>query len=115
MASVATQDALGLMLLEEGLITQAQLYDGILAQRKNNRLLGTCLMQLGHVDAETLLAAQSRLLDLPALPPGLLTQAAPEALARVPAAMALRLRIVPYSWDGSVLGVALCDDRVLPH
>jgi hypothetical protein len=112
---VPTHDALGLVLLQEGIITQPQLYEAIHLQRQTNRLLGTCLVSLGAVAPETLLVMQSRQLQIPALPPGLLAQAAPEAVQKVPGPLALQLRIVPYSWDGTMLGVALADDQVLSN
>lgn len=108
-----SQDPLGLLLVKEGAITQSQLHEAVWLQRHNKRLLGTCLVGLGHLTPEALLAYQSRLLDIPALPPGMLMHAAPEAIRRVPAELAFRLHIVPYSWDGQVLGVAIADASVL--
>jgi hypothetical protein len=113
MAAVPTHDSLGLVLLQEGIITQSQLYEAIHLQRQTNRLLGTCLVSLEAVSADTLLAVQSRLLQIPALPPGMLATAAPEAVQRVPGPLALQLRIMPFSWDGTMLGVALADDQVI--
>jgi hypothetical protein len=108
-----SQDALGLLLVQEGIISQPQLYEALWLQRHNKRLLGTCLIGLGHLKPETLLVYQSRLLEIPALPPGMVVRAAPEAIRRVPAELAFRLRIVPYSWDGQLLGVAIADEAVL--
>ena len=81
---MSTHETLGLLLVREGLITRPQLYDALRLQRQNNHLLGTCLLSLGYVDAERLLATLSRQLAVPALRPGMLVQAAPKAIARVP-------------------------------
>ncbi len=103
------------MLVREGLIKRTDLYDALRLQRQNNRLLGTCLLMLGYVNAEGLLTMLSRQLAIPALPPGSLKRAKPAAVARVPKDVAVRLRVLPYSWDGKMLGVAIADGRVLPH
>lgn len=110
---MANQDALGLMLLQDGIITQAQLHEAMGRQRVTHQPLVACLAQLGLASEAALLAAQAKLLDLPALSSAALLAAAPAALSRVPAAMAMRLRIVPYSWDGEVLGVAVGEGETL--
>jgi hypothetical protein len=112
---VSSHETLGLILVREGLITRPQLYDALRLQRQNNRLLGTCLLSLGYVEADRLLAILAKQLAVPALPRGLLIRASQEAVRRVPAEVAHRLRIVPYSWDGEMLGVAVADGRVLNH
>jgi hypothetical protein len=112
---VSTHETLGLLLVREGLITRTELYDALRLQRQNNRLLGTCLLSLGTVRPEVLLEMLARQLGIPALPPGTLKRAQPAAIARVPAELAWRLRILPYSWDGEMLGVAVTDGRVLEH
>lgn len=101
--------------MREGLITRPQLYDALRLQRQNNRLLGTCLLSLGYIDGDRLLGILSKQLAVPALPRGLLIRASQEAVRRVPPEIAHRLRIVPYSWDGEMLGVAVADGRVLNH
>jgi hypothetical protein len=103
------------MLVREGVINRSQLYDALRLQRQNNRLLGTCLLSLGYISAERLLQILSEQLQVPVLPPGSLKWASPEAVKRVPAELALSLRIVPYSWDGQMIGVAVADGRVLEH
>jgi hypothetical protein len=103
------------VLLHDGIITQAQLYQALHLQRQTNRLLGTCLVSLGYVIPEVLLATQSRLMDLPAMPPGVLLELDEEAVKRVPRELCLQLRVVPYLWDGQVLGVAIADERVMEH
>jgi len=110
---VSAHETLGLLLVREGLITRPQLYDALRLQRQTGRLLGTCLLSLGYVRPEALLAMLSRQLSIPALPPGTLNRASPEAVRRVPREVAFRLRILPYSWDGHMLGVAVADGRVL--
>jgi hypothetical protein len=112
---VASHETLGLLLVRDGVITRPQLYDALRLQRQNNRLLGTCLLILGYAQPEILLDFLSRQLSIPALPPGTLGRAAPEAFRRLPRDVALRLRVVPYSWDGEILGVAMADGRALNH
>lgn len=110
---MSAHETLGLLLVREGLITRPQLYDALRLQRQTGRLLGTCLLSLGYVRPEALLAMLSRQLSIPALPPGTLNRASPDAVRRVPREVAFRLRILPYSWDGQMLGVAVADGRVL--
>jgi len=110
---VSTHETLGLLLVREGLISRPQLYDALRLQRQSSELLGTCLLRLGYVSAERLLAILARQLAVPALPPGVLGTANPEAVHRVPKELAYRLRIVPFSWDGEMLGVAVADGRTL--
>ncbi len=110
---MSAHETLGLLLVRESLISRPQLYDALRLQRQSGRLLGTCLLSLGYVRPEALLAMLARQLAIPALPPGTLNRASPEAIRRVPREVARRLRILPYSWDGEMLGVALADGRVL--
>lgn len=112
---MSSHETLGLILVREGLITRPQLYDAMRLQRQNNRLLGTCLLTLGYIAPDRLLAILAKQLAVPALPRGYLIHASPEAVRRVPAEVARRLRIIPYSWDGEMLGVAVADGRVLAH
>lgn len=106
---------LGLLLVRDGLIDRPQLYDALRYQRQHGRLLGTCLLELGWVSRDGLLRNLSRQLHIPMLPEGALDHAAPEAIAQVPAEVAWRLRVVPTSWDGTMLAVALFDAGVLPQ
>jgi hypothetical protein len=115
LAPMSANETLGLMLVRHGLITRPQLYDALRLQRHNGRLLGTCLLSLGYVDPRKLLEILSHQLGIPALPPGSLNGAQPEAVKRVPGEVAWRLKLVPYSWDGTMLGVAVADGRALNH
>ncbi len=112
---MSSHETLGLLLVREGVIARPQLYDALRLQRQNGRLLGTCLLNLGYITPEVLLEILARQLSIPALPLGLLAGAAPEAVRRVPGEVASRLRAVPYSWDGEMLGVAVADGRALNH
>ncbi len=112
---MSTHETLGLMLVREGIIHRSQLYDALRLQRQNNRLLGTCLLSLGYISAEKLLQILSEQLQVPVLPPGSLKWASEEAVNLVPRELVLRLRIVPYSYDGQMLGVAVADGRILEH
>ncbi|MBI3178503.1 MAG: hypothetical protein HYZ27_02505, partial [Deltaproteobacteria bacterium] len=112
---MSSHETLGLLLVRDGIITRPQLYDALRLQRQNNRLLGTCLLTLGYVPADKLLEILARQLAIPALPPGTLSGASPEAVKRVPGEVAVRLRVVPYSYDHEMLGVAVADGRALNH
>ena len=114
MMSVSSHETLGLLLVRDGLITRPQLYDALRLQRQNNRLLGTCILSLGYIETARLLDILSRQLAIPALPPGSLANASPEAIARVPGDVATRLRVLPYSWDGAMLGVQVRAEVELP-
>jgi hypothetical protein len=110
---VPSHETLGLLLVREGLITRPELYDALRLQRQTGHLLGTCLLSLGYIRPEILLGMLARQLAVPALPPGALDNASPEALRRVPWQVALKLRVLPYSWDGQMLGVAVADGNAL--
>jgi len=110
---VSSHETLGLLLVREGLISRPDLYEALRAQRQTGELLGSCLLHLGLVRPEALLGVLARQLGIPALPPGSLGHASQEAVRMVPRALALRLRVLPYSWDGRMLGVAVADGRVL--
>ena len=110
---MSSHEPLGLLLVREELITRPQLYDGLRLQRRNSKLLGSCLIELGFLDPEALLDILSRQLSLPPLPPGSLDEIESEALGKISGDVAKRLRVVPYSWDGDVLGVAVADGSAL--
>jgi len=112
---VSSHETLGLLLVRDGVITRPQLYDALRLQRQDGRLLGTCLLSLGYLSPESLLQILSRQLSIPALQSGTLSLASAQAVSRVPGDLAWRLKILPYSWDGKILGVAVADGRALNH
>lgn len=58
-------EKLGEMLRKEGQITKGQLDEAIAIKKKVDAKLGTILIQLGHIDEDTLLAFLSRQLNYP--------------------------------------------------
>ncbi len=114
-AGVTAHETLGLLLVQEEKITRPQLYEALRLQKKNNALLGTCLLSMGYLTMEQLLDTLSKQLSIPALASGLLAHSAAEAIQRIPSEVAHRLRVMPYSWDGKMLGVAVADGRALSY
>ncbi|MGE0388174.1 MAG: GspE/PulE family protein [Gammaproteobacteria bacterium] len=99
---------LGQRLIDAGLITQPQLELALREQRRQGKLLGEVLAQLGFVSAEVLtssLAAEShtRVVDVRSV------VVDPQALRLVSHDLARRHRALPLSRDGDVLAVVLSD------
>ncbi len=89
---------LGQRLLDEGLITEMQLAAALREQRRTGLQLGDALVSLGFITPETLAAKLARdaganVVDLAELEPE------PEAIERIPFAMAQRLRALPVCVD----------------
>ncbi len=101
---------LGMLLVDSGEITQAQLDHGLAEQRRlgHTKRIGEVLVDMRSVSEATMLAALSRqlecpLVDLNAEPPD------PEALKLVPSEFALRHRLLPLSTTDHSLTVAMAD------
>jgi len=99
---------LGERLLYNGKISQDQIQIALHEQRHSRERLGSILVKLGFLDEGALadaLAAHTghELVDLSSF------NIDPDVLNRVPRAVALRCRVVPLSFDGSVLRLAVAD------
>ncbi len=110
---VATHETLGLILVRRGVITRPELYDALRLQRSTGRLLGTCLIELGTLDGERLLAFLAEQLGAPICRRKDLERADPTAVARLSASSARALLAFPVGWDGTTLQLAIANGAIL--
>ena len=99
---------LGQLLLEDGLVTAAQLDQAVARQRASGERLGSVLVRLGFLTEDQLVIALSRQYGLPALAPARL-DADPEALRLVPAQIARKYQVLPIERTGEALTLAMAD------
>lgn len=58
----------GEILIEDGVLTQANLEEALIQQKKEGGIIGQILIRLGYVTEENLVAALSKQLNIPYLP-----------------------------------------------
>src|SRR4051812_3535937 len=104
---------IGELLLQTGIISADQLQRALVEQRSSGSRLGVCLVRLGFVDEDTLALALSKQLRIPLVPPGALETIAPEVIARVPRAVAVKHNLVPIGVHGKEVHVCLADPQNL--
>jgi len=99
---------LGEILLQQGLLTEAQLQEALEAQRKSGRKLGRVFVEKGFVSEEQISTALARQLQVPYVN---LKQFVikPEVAARLPETQARRFRAVVLEDGGSFFRVAMAD------
>ncbi len=99
---------LGQILKERGTIREGQVQEALAAQRKHGGLIGQHLVELGHCGASDIAAALAEQAGLEAVD---VAGAAPtaDALARIDASTAHAYGVLPLSFDGNVLRVAISD------
>ena len=98
--------ALGALLVERELLTDAQLEAAILRQRKTGRRLGHVLVELGFVTPDAVLATLGHQLNVPTARVNAYT-VSPEAIAALPEKVARRHTAFPLQKLGTSLLVAL--------
>ena len=102
------ENTLGQILIAEGKISEQQLDEGLTLQQQQNDRIGELLCRLGHVNSQTvrealvLQAGLSRI-DLEA------DQIDPQAIAAIPADVAFRHKVLPFSIHNRTLSVAMAD------
>ena len=106
-------DKLGQLLMEEGLVTEAELLRALQAQSKDNRRLGELLIELGILSPKAMLSALAKQLGVQAcqLRHGLIDPVAARLLDREEA---LRLKALPLFKVGDTLTVAMAEPQSLP-
>lgn len=113
---------LGKLLLEEGMLDEAQLGRALDVQREQGIKLGAALVQLGFLTEEALQYFLAVQLGLEFVEPDELS---PDTVKQIPAAAARKFLVVPYRREGNVLTLlsadptdsrylALRDDLLLP-
>ncbi|MBJ6724705.1 ATPase, T2SS/T4P/T4SS family [Geomesophilobacter sediminis] len=108
MSELVREGSIGAVLCSSGIITEEELQAALKEQQASGCRIGEALVQLGIVDQEDIDWALSNQLDLPwvRLKKDDLD---PAALARVPAELARRYRVIPVVLSGDELSVALED------
>jgi len=99
---------LGEILVEHGQVTQQQLSEALLQQRVSGKRLGSLLVELGALDERVLADALGEHFQLPVVDLRYATPD-PEAIARIPESSARSLTVIPLSFDGGALTVAVAD------
>lgn len=105
--------SLGSALLEEGIITKAQLDEALKVQRRTNRLLGNILLELGYVTREDIarvLAKQHNLefMSMKKVKPE------KEALLSIPESLAKRYQVLPILLEGDKITVLINSPQGIP-
>jgi len=100
---------LGDLLLQQNLITAAELEEALKYQVIFGGKLGTNLIELGAVDEDDITRALSRKFAVPAVDLEQIMHVAPEAIAAIPADLAGKYRVLPLQLSGRRLAVAMAD------
>lgn len=103
-------DTAGSLLLRSGLVTEAQLTEADLLQRREGGTLGESLIRLGALDEEQLVDFFHRRLLVPRVEPERFTVVQKAALVTVPADMAAEFAVFPLELDADgTLTLAMAD------
>jgi type IV pilus assembly protein PilB len=104
---------LGQLLLDEGLVTEADLRRALEAQGKDNKRLGEQLIELGILSPKAMLSALAKQLNVKAcqLRHGLIDPAVARLLDKDEA---VRLKVLPMFKVGDTLTVAMAEPQSLP-
>ncbi len=100
--------ALGTLLLEEGLISEALLNEGLQLSAETERPLGRVLVEEGLVDERDLVRALAKHIGVEYVDLADLT-IDPAAASMIPESLARRYVAIPYAFEGEKLVVALSD------
>jgi biotin carboxyl carrier protein len=101
---------IGELLVKAGALTEEGLAAALDEQRRApGQRLGEVLVRLGLVDEVTLVKELARQLGLLRVQLELMPPPPPDVLARVPADVARRLKVIPLHLEGSTLGVVMTD------
>ncbi|HEX5614059.1 MAG TPA: ATPase, T2SS/T4P/T4SS family [Acidimicrobiia bacterium] len=99
---------LGALLLEKGLVTEAQLDAALAEQEQSGKPLGRILIESGTISETDLVATLARQVGLEFVDLGSMT-IDPTVAALVPESLARRYQAVPILWEDSRLVVAMAD------
>ena len=101
---------LGQVLVNRGVITEAQLVDALAEQVGTQRALGRVLIDRGLISEEELVSALAEQMGYEYVD---LSQTLPDAsaAAMLNPSLARRYQALPVRWEGSRLVVAMCDPR----
>ena len=104
---------LGQLLVEQGLVSEADLLHALEAQNKDNKRLGEVLIDMGILSPKAMLSALAKQLKVKCchLRHGLIDPAVARLVDREQAA---RLRVLPLFKVGNTLTVAMAEPQSLP-
>jgi type IV pilus assembly protein PilB len=100
---------LGDILLEVGIITQAQLTEALEVQRKKGGRLGAILQQLGYCSEDMLLAFLGRQFGVSYVSLAEYGSISPNIVSLVPETVAKHQNLIPIAKEGNVLTIAMSD------
>lgn len=103
------QTELGSLLISRGLLTEGQLERALERQRNFGGRLGTCLLEIGGLDEDDLLAVLSEQLDVPLATKADLQELSPEMIGLLPKSTAMACSAVPFRRSAGRIDVALVD------
>jgi type II secretory ATPase GspE/PulE/Tfp pilus assembly ATPase PilB-like protein len=98
------------ILVEKGLVTEPQLADAIELQKRDNRFLGTLLLERGVVSPERLMPVLAEFYHIPVMP---LEDAAisPDVVAKLPLKLALHYHVMPVKAHNGTLTIAVANPQ----
>jgi type IV pilus assembly protein PilB len=105
---VAVKKPIGEILKDMGLVTDEQIEEALTVQRQKGGVLGEILVSLGYVSSGQVLEALGQQFGMEAVSLEEM-DISREVVERVSAAVARSYRIMPVSWDGQELTVAMAD------
>lgn len=111
---LAGHSRLGSLLVNQGLITEAQLQEALRRQEQRGGRLGQILVEMKAIGEEELLQGVARQLGVPRAQIAQAGIPSQEILGKVPESMAVRYRMVPLALHGQVLQVAMVDPFDIP-
>lgn len=100
---------LGDLLLQQRVITQAELEEALKYQVIFGGKLGTNLIEMGVLEEEDITRALSKKFKIPAVDVERIMHVAPEVIAAIPAELAGRYRVLPLLREGRRLTLAMAD------
>lgn len=100
---------LGDLLLQQNLITPAELEEALKYQVIFGGKLGTNLIELGAIEEDDITRALSRKFSVPPVDPEQIMRVAPEAIAAIPVELAGKYRVLPLQLSGRRLALAMAD------
>ncbi|MCP4203070.1 MAG: hypothetical protein GY769_14205 [bacterium] len=100
---------LGALLISRGLLTERQLDRALERQRNFGGRLGTCLLEIGALGEEDLLAVLSEQLHAPTATREDLQDLSPEMIGLLPRSTALNCSAIPFRYSTGRIDVALVD------
>ena len=105
---------LGRILLENRLITTAQLEEAIQNQVIYGGKLGTNLLELGYINLAVLSKVLARKHGCPTINPFQLKQISRDVLRLVSKKLAVKHHVIPLGTDGKTLDLLMCDPSDVP-